>query len=79
MDNSNPVRKVFESEPFDGSHRKGRTRQRWVNQVTENITTLGIPKLRPAAVARDVWRRNLAIYNIMRQRPVTSCNGQICK
>ena len=40
MDSSNPVRKVFESEPGGGSRR--RPRQRWAKQVTENVTTLRI-------------------------------------
>ena len=38
MDNSNPGCKVFESDPDDGSRRKGRPRQRWAKQ---NVTTLG--------------------------------------
>ena len=42
MDSSNPVRKVFESEPGSGSRRKGRPRQHWAKQVNENVTTLGI-------------------------------------
>ena len=29
MESSNPVRKVFESEPGGGSRRKGRPRQSW--------------------------------------------------
>ena len=53
------VWKVFESEPVDGGHRKGRPRQRWAKQVTENVTTLGIRNWRQAATARDVWRRKL--------------------
>ena len=42
IDSSNPVRKVFESEPGGGSRRKGQLRQRWAKQVTKNVTTLGI-------------------------------------
>ena len=60
MDNSNPVRKVFESEPGGGSCRKGQPRQGWAKQVNENLKTLGIRKWRQAAKARDVWRRKLA-------------------
>ena len=60
MDGSNPVRKVFESEPGGESHRKGRPRQRWPTQVKKNVTTLGIRNWRQAAIARDVWRRKLA-------------------
>ena len=41
MDSSSPVRKV-ESAPSGGSRRKGRPRQRWAEQVDENLTTLGI-------------------------------------
>ena len=51
MDSSNPVRKVFESEPAS---------QRWAKQVDENLRTLGIRNWRQAATARDVWRRKLA-------------------
>ena len=58
MDSSNPVRKVFESEPGGGSPRKGRPRQRWDFQVTKDISTLCIRNWRQAAIARDVWRRN---------------------
>ena len=36
MDSSNPVRKLFESEPGGGSCRKGRLPQRWAKQVDEN-------------------------------------------
>ena len=54
MDSSNPVRKVFESEPGGGSRRKRRPRQRWANQVTENVTTLDIRNWHQAAIARDV-------------------------
>ena len=36
------ARKVFEFEPDVESHRKARPRQRWAQQVTENVTTLGI-------------------------------------
>ena len=60
MDSSNSVRKVFESEPGGGSRRKGRTRQCWTKQVTENVTTLGTRNWRQAAIARDVWRFGLA-------------------
>ena len=42
MDSSNTLRKVFESEPSGGSHRKGRPRQRWAQQLNENVITLGI-------------------------------------
>ena len=42
MYSSNPVRKVFESEPVGGSRRKGRPPQRWAKQVNEYVTTLGI-------------------------------------
>ena len=45
MDSSNPVRKVFESEPGGD----------WVKQVDENLRTLGIRNWRQAATARDVW------------------------
>ena len=60
MDSSNPVRKVFESEPTGGSRRKGRPKQRWAEQVTKNTTALSIRNWRQAATARDVWRRKLA-------------------
>ena len=60
IDSSNPVRKVFQSEPDGGSRRKGWPRQRWAKQVTEDGTTLGIRNWRQAATARDVWRRKLA-------------------
>ena len=60
MDSSNPVRKVFESEPGGGSRRKGRPRQRWAEQVGEDLTTLCIRNWRQAAAARDVWRCKLA-------------------
>ena len=56
MDSSNPVRKVFESEPGGGYRRKGRLRQRWDKEVDENLTTVGIRNWRQAAIARDVWR-----------------------
>ena len=59
MDSSNLVRKVFESEPSGGSRRKGRLRQRWAKQVTENVITLCIRNWRQAAIAPDVWRSNL--------------------
>ena len=54
MDSSNPVRKVFESEPGGGYRRQGRPLQRWVKQVDENQRTLGIRNWRQAATARDV-------------------------
>ena len=60
MDSSNPVRKVFESEPGGGCRRQGRPPQRWAKQVDENLRTLGIRNWRQAATARDVWRRKLA-------------------
>ena len=63
MDSSKTVPKVFESESGDGNRRKGWPRQRWAKQVTENVTTLGIPNWRQAAIARDVWRCNLAEPN----------------
>ena len=56
----NPVRKVFESEPGGGRHRKGQVRQRRAVQLTKNVTTLGIRNWWQAAIARDVWRHNLA-------------------
>ena len=51
MDSSNPVRKVFESEPGGGSRRKERPRQRWAIQDVRNC--------RQAAIGRHVWHRNL--------------------
>ena len=42
MDSSNPVRKVFESEPDDGCRRQGRPPQRWAKQVDQNLRTLCI-------------------------------------
>ena len=60
MDSSNPVRKVFESEPGGGSRRQGRPPQRWAKQVKENLTTLGIRNWRQAAIACDVCPRKLA-------------------
>ena len=60
MNSSNPVRKFFESEKGSGSRRKGRPRQRWANQMTENVAALAIRNWRQAAIARDVWRRNSA-------------------
>ena len=58
MDSSNPVRKVFESEPDGGCRRQGHPKaQRWAKQVDENLRTLGIRNWRQA---RDVWRRKLA-------------------
>ena len=45
MDSSNPVRKVFESEPGDGCRRQGRPPQHWAKQIHET--------------ARYVWRRKL--------------------
>ena len=50
MDSSNPVRKVFESEPGDGM----------AKQVNENVTTLGIRNWRQAVIAHDIWRHKLA-------------------
>ena len=60
MDCSNPVRKVFESEPSGGSRRQGRPPQRWAKQVDENLRTLDIRNWRQATIARDVLRRKLA-------------------
>ena len=57
MDSSNPVRKIFESEPGGGCRRQGRPTQRWVD---ENLSTPGIRNWRQAATARAVWRRKLA-------------------
>ena len=54
MDSSNPVRKVFESQPGGGSRRKGRARQHWAKQVDENLRTLAIRNWRQAAIAPDV-------------------------
>ena len=56
MDSSNPVRKVYESEPDGGCRRQERPPQRWAKQVAENLRTLGIRNWRQAAIARDVWR-----------------------
>ena len=61
MDSSNPVRKVFKSEPSGGSRRKGRPPQRWAKQVDENLRTLSSRNWRQAAAARDVRRRKLAV------------------
>ena len=69
MDSSNPVRKVFESEPDDGSRRQRRPRQRWTKLLGEKLTTLG-PKL-----------KQLVMYSVeyyLRPRPVTGCNVQLC-
>ena len=60
MDRSNPVRKVFESEPGGGCRRQGWPPQRWAKQVDEKLRTLGIRNWRQTATARDVWRRKLA-------------------
>ena len=57
---SNPVRKVFESEPGGGCPRQGRSPQRWDKQVDENLRMLRIRNWRKAATARDVWHRKLA-------------------
>ena len=56
MDSSNPVRKVFESEPGGGYRRQGRAPLRWPKQVDENLRTLSIRNWRQAATARDVWQ-----------------------
>ena len=42
MYSSNPVSKVFKTEPGGGSRRKGRPRQRCAVQVTKDVLTLGI-------------------------------------
>ena len=55
MDSSNPVPKVFESEPGGGCRR-----QEWPTQVDENLRTLGIRNWHQAARTRDVWSRKLA-------------------
>ena len=60
IDSFNTVHKVFESEPGGGIHRKGRPSQRWADQLTKNVTTLGIRNWNQAAIALDVWRRTLA-------------------
>ena len=39
MDSSNPVRKVFESEPGGGCRSQGRPPERWAKQVDENRRT----------------------------------------
>ena len=57
MDNSNPVRKVFEAEPGGGYRKQGRPAQRWAKQVDEKLRMLGIRNWRQAATAR---RRKLA-------------------
>ena len=59
MDSSNPVRKVFESEPGCGCRRQGRLRQRWAKHVEEDLKTLGIQNWRQAATAREVRLRKL--------------------
>ena len=43
MESSNPVRKVFESEPDGGCRRQGRPPQRWAKQADENLRTLQQP------------------------------------
>ena len=48
------------NQPGGVSRRKGRPSQRWADQVTKNASTLGVRNWRQAAIARDVWRRNLA-------------------
>ena len=60
MDSSNPVRKVFESDPGGRNRRNEQPRQRWAKQVNENVTMLGVRNWRQAATARYVWRRKLA-------------------
>ena len=52
MASSNPVRKVFESEPDDGCRRQGRPPQRWAKQGDDNLRTLGIRN----------WRQELVTY-----------------
>ena len=49
MDSSNPVHKVFESEPGGRCRRQGRPPQCLAKQVDENLTTLGIRNWRQAA------------------------------
>ena len=58
-DSSNPVRKVFESEPGAGICRKERPSQRCAEQVNKNVTTLGIRNLHQVGIACDVWRRQI--------------------
>ena len=50
MDSSNPVRKVFESDPGGGCRRQGRPLQRCAKQVAEY----------QAASLCYAWRRKLA-------------------
>ena len=56
---SNPVRKVFDSDPGGECRRQERAPQRWAKQVDENLRTLGIRNWRQAATALDVWRRKM--------------------
>jgi len=59
MEESNPARKVFESEPGGGSRRRGRPNLRWTDQVRNNITTLGVRNWRQSASRREEWRQLL--------------------
>ena len=45
---------------MDSSNTEGRPHQRWADQVTKNVTTLGIRNWHQAAIDRDVWRSNLS-------------------
>ena len=46
MDSSNPIRKVFDSEPAGRCRRQGRPPQRLAKQFDENLRTLGIRNCR---------------------------------
>ena len=74
MDSSNPVRRVFKSEPGGGYRRQGRPAPRSAKQVDENLRTRGIRSWRQAATARDVWRGKL-----VEAKTCHRCNGQITK
>jgi len=60
MEDSTPARKVFESEPGGGSRRRGRPNLRWTDQVSKDVSTLGIRNWRQTARNREEWRRKLA-------------------
>ena len=60
MDESEPARKVFDSNPSGGSRRRGRPNLRWTDQVHQDVSTLGIRNWRQAAKHREQWRRVLA-------------------
>jgi len=56
MDNKLMPKQILYDQPF-GTRRKGRPRKRWIDDVEEDLQTLGVRNWRKKAKRRDEWRQ----------------------